>query len=89
MNILIMKKNEEFSLTGITRKKKGKWGCIITLKTPDGRETTLESDYKFTETEAQRELKQKIEEVLIALGSECGDIEIVGRTEVRGGKLVQ
>lgn len=81
-----MKDYEEFSLTGTTRKRKGKYAAVITLRTADGKETVLESEYAFTEAEARAEVKRGISEVLKSFGD---DAEVVEYKEVRDGKLVQ
>lgn len=54
-----------FSLSGITLEKDGMWGCKITLQTPDGNFTTMESDYVFsTSDEAETNLRSTLNKLI-------------------------
>jgi hypothetical protein len=69
----------DFNLQGKTKEEKGKWGCELSLVTPDGQVTKIESGFVFgTAEEASLALQFKIDELLESFGD---DVEVVDRQE--------
>ncbi len=76
-----MKKNQEFDLSGETFPLEQGFGAAITLSTPDGRKTRIESKTPFaTESEASAAMEDTLAGVLAEFKKD--GVEVISRNGV-------